>query len=157
MRSRILSPLVLVLASMMIAGVAVAALPPGGTFDDDNGNIHESNIEAIAAAGITKGCNPPYNDRYCPNSNVTRGQMAAFLNRALGLDAASTDYFTDDDGIVFEADINAIAAAGITKGMQSPRQRSVLRRRPGDQGTDGGVPRPRLQLPGGRGGLLHGR
>jgi len=120
MRTRILSPLVLVLASMMIAGVAVAALPPGGTFTDDNGNVHEANIEAIADVGITRGCNPPVNDRYCPSGNVTRGQMAAFLKRALDLAPVSTNYFTDDDGLVFEADINAVAAAGITKGCNPP-------------------------------------
>lgn len=41
-------------------------------------------IEALAAAGITGGCNvsPPL---YCPNAPVTRGQMAVFLSVALGL------------------------------------------------------------------------
>ncbi len=29
------------------------------TFVDDDGNIHEANIEYIAEAGVTKGCNPP--------------------------------------------------------------------------------------------------
>ena len=37
---------------------AAGQLPPGGTFTDDNGNEHEGMIEAIAAAGITLGCNP---------------------------------------------------------------------------------------------------
>jgi hypothetical protein len=31
------------------------------------------------------GCNPPDNDRFCPEGPVTRGQMASFLVRALGL------------------------------------------------------------------------
>jgi len=35
------------------------------------------------AAGITAGCDPPVNDRFCPDDVVTRGQMAAFLHRAL--------------------------------------------------------------------------
>lgn len=39
-------------------------------------------IEALAAAGITGGCG---NGNYCPNQNVTRGEMAVFLARALGL------------------------------------------------------------------------
>jgi hypothetical protein len=41
-------------------------------------------IEALKAAGITGGCNasPPL---YCPDSPVTRGQMAVFLATALGL------------------------------------------------------------------------
>ena len=36
----------------------------------------------LAQAGITRGCNPPTNDRFCPTDFVTRGQMAAFLRRA---------------------------------------------------------------------------
>jgi hypothetical protein len=39
----------------------------------------------LAAAGVTNGCNPPSNDRFCPDSYVTRGQMAAFLVRAFGI------------------------------------------------------------------------
>ncbi len=55
-----------------------------GTFIDDDDNIHEPNIEIIAGLGITVGCNPPLNDKYCPTQDVTRAQMAAFLIRALG-------------------------------------------------------------------------
>jgi hypothetical protein len=51
---------------------------------DDDDSIFEADIEKLAAAGITKGCNPPTNNMYCPNNVVTRGQMAAFLHRALG-------------------------------------------------------------------------
>ena len=101
-------------------GVAAAGLPAGGSFSDDNGNVHEGNIEAIAAGGITKGCNPPDNTLYCPGASVTRGQMAAFLVRALDLPAASDDYFTDDDGTLFESNINRMAAAGITSGCNPP-------------------------------------
>ncbi len=53
-------------------------------FVDDDGSIFEADIERLATAGITKGCNPPVNDRFCPDDPVTRGQMAAFLHRALG-------------------------------------------------------------------------
>jgi poly-gamma-glutamate capsule biosynthesis protein CapA/YwtB (metallophosphatase superfamily) len=91
-----------------------AMLDPGGTFFDDDGNIHEGAIEAIADAGITRGCQDP--DLYCPDQPVTRGQMAAFLGRALNLPAATSDPFRDDDGSIFEADIAALAAAGITRG-----------------------------------------
>jgi len=31
--------------------------------------------------GITVGCNPPSNTKYCPNDNVSRGEMAVFLKR----------------------------------------------------------------------------
>ena len=110
--------------SMLLSVLAVASfagdLPPLGRFFDDDGNIHESNIEAIAADGITKGCNPPANDLYCPDATVTRGQMSAFLVRALGLPATDTDFFIDDAESVFQSDINRLAAAGITKGCNPP-------------------------------------
>jgi hypothetical protein len=108
------------LVVMSVFMTALGSLPAlaAGTFIDDDGNPHESNIEVIAAAGITEGCNPT-GDRYCPGDPVTRGQMAAFLNRAFQLPASSADAFDDDDGSIFEADINAVAAAGITTGCAS--------------------------------------
>ncbi len=90
---------------------------PGGSFADDNGSVHEANIEAIAAAGITTGCRLG-SDRFCPSDPVSREQMASLLVRALALPAAEVDYFVDDDGSVHEANIEAIAAAGITTGCR---------------------------------------
>jgi len=52
-------------------------------FVDDEGHLFEGDINRFADAGITRGCNPPVNDRFCPDDSVTRGQMAAFLVRAL--------------------------------------------------------------------------
>jgi hypothetical protein len=52
-------------------------------FTDDNSSVFEDDIRRLAAAGITRGCNPPDNDHYCPDDGITRGQMAAFLHRAL--------------------------------------------------------------------------
>ena len=87
-----------------------------GRFVDDDGSPHEQSIEWLAAAGITGGCNPPTGDAFCPEHGVTRGQMAAFLTRALDLPASSADRFVDDDTSVFEADVQALARAGITGG-----------------------------------------
>jgi hypothetical protein len=53
-------------------------------FVDDDGSEFEADIEWLASTGITRGCNPPDNDRFCPDQPVTRAQMAAFLHRALG-------------------------------------------------------------------------
>ena len=91
-----------------------------GTFIDDNTSVFETDIEWMASEGITKGCNPPVNDRFCPNSSVTRGQMAAFLVRALDLPPAPSAGFTDTVGTTFEKDIDKLAAAGITKGCNPP-------------------------------------
>ncbi len=98
----------------------LSALPPGGTFVDDDPSVHESSIEAIAAAGITVGCNPPVGDRFCPERTVTRAEMATFLTRALDLDRPESDTFEDDDASVHESSIEAIAAAGITVGCNQP-------------------------------------
>jgi hypothetical protein len=121
MRRRLMSVLIAGWLVVLGAGpLAAAPLDPGGTFRDDDGNVHEGAIEAIAAAGITKGCNPPVNDLFCPAESVTRGQMAAFLARALDLAPVDDDYFGDDDGSVFELQINSLAAAGVTKGCNPP-------------------------------------
>ncbi len=39
-------------------------------------------VEALAASGVTAGCG---GGNYCPNDPLTRGQMAVFLAKALGL------------------------------------------------------------------------
>ncbi len=88
-------------------------------FGDDDGNVHEANIDLIAAAGITRGCNPPDNTNYCPERNIIRGEMAAFMNRALNLNPGP-NAFDDDGDSIFEGDINAIAAVGITRGCNPP-------------------------------------
>jgi len=90
------------------------------SFSDDDGSVFEASIEWLADRGITKGCDPPVNDRFCPDDPVTRGQMAAFLARALGLTAPGTVDFVDDDQSIFEADIERLAAAEITKGCNPP-------------------------------------
>ncbi|MDJ0923011.1 MAG: M15 family metallopeptidase, partial [Acidimicrobiia bacterium] len=92
-----------------------------GLFRDDDGNIHEQDIDTIGAAGISQGCNPPFNDEYCPDREVSRGEIAAFLVRTFGLtDDGGEDWFVDDDESVFQSDINKLAAAGITTGCNSP-------------------------------------
>lgn len=84
-----------------------------GQFYDDDTSVFENDIEKIYASGITKGCNPPTNNKYCVKDPVSRGAMAAFIKRTLSLPAAAQDYFADDGGNIFEGDINAITEAGI--------------------------------------------
>jgi hypothetical protein len=80
-----------------------AALGPGGrppatsrvTFSDvpDSNSLHD-HIEDFAKRGYSSGCG---GSRFCPTSNVTRGQLAVFLVRALELTlpAATTQTFED--------------------------------------------------------------
>lgn len=90
-------------------------LPPSGRnhFDDDDGSAHQGDINALADSGITLGC---ASRQFCPRSPVSRQEMASFLVRGLGLPPVAANYFGDDDGSVHEADINSLAASGITNG-----------------------------------------
>ena len=85
-------------------------------FTDDSGTIFEMNINRLAASEITTGCSPT---TFCPDDAVTRGQMAAFLDRALALPKTTTDYFTDDSSSIFEKSINRLASSGITTGCSA--------------------------------------
>lgn len=100
---------------------AVEPPPPGDGFTDvPEDHLFFMEIEWLAAEDITRGCNPPANTMFCPDGSVTRGQMAAFLFRALDLPASADDHFADDNGHLFEHEINALAEAGITKGCNPP-------------------------------------
>ena len=61
----------------------VSPAPGTATFNDvPTGHPFFQFIEALAASGITGGCG---GGNYCPDSPLTRGQMAVFLSKALGL------------------------------------------------------------------------
>lgn len=97
----------------------VLGTPTGpDAFIDDNGHWAESVINSLAAADIVRGCNPPANTRICPEAQITRGEVAAVVQRMLGL-PKGPDAFGDDDGHWAEGDINALAAARITRGCGS--------------------------------------
>ena len=84
------------MATFLVRAFGLEAADPGG-FTDTEGNTHEDNIDALAAAGVTAGCKAePL--RYCPTRSVTRAQMATFLARALGLvDIPTPAEDTSDD------------------------------------------------------------
>ena len=91
-----------------------------GSFYDDDASIFQLNIDAIAAAGITRGCNPPFVDMFCPKDLVPREAMAAFLVRALGLEVNSHPGFVDVGAVnIFVEDIGRLATAGITLGCSA--------------------------------------
>ena len=58
-------------------------LPPtASAFSDTAGHFSAPYVGAIAARGITGGCDA---SRFCPDAPVSRADMAVFLSRALGL------------------------------------------------------------------------
>lgn len=91
---------------------------PNDYYTDDESSTFEVSINRLTAAGIATGC---AEDRFCPDRVVTRGEMAAFLSRALDLPPTPNDYFGDDDGTLHEVSINRVAAAGITSGCTATR------------------------------------
>jgi hypothetical protein len=69
------------MAIAMTVFAPAAVIAAGGHFTDDETSIFEDDINWMADSAVTLGCNPPTDDRYCPDDNVTRGQMAAFMHR----------------------------------------------------------------------------
>jgi hypothetical protein len=67
----------------LVAGLALlipgAALASHAFGDVPDSNVFHDDISWVKDAGITLGCGDGTN--YCPESSVTRGQMAAFLRR----------------------------------------------------------------------------
>lgn len=92
------SAVVLVLIGAVLAPVAVVA---SHQFTDvPDSSIFHNDIAWLADNGVTQGCNPPANDMFCPADNVTREQMAAFMNRLATsqiVDAGSLNGQTADD------------------------------------------------------------
>lgn len=73
-------PLLVALVTALV--VAPAAVWASDGFDDvaETDTFHDD-IAWLTDTGVTLGCNPPENSRFCPDETVTREQMAAFLHR----------------------------------------------------------------------------
>jgi hypothetical protein len=80
-----------------LAALPAVGMAAGGAFVDDDDSVFEADINWLSTSGVTAGCNPPTNDRFCPDDAVTRGQMAAFMRRF-------ARFLGAEDGIVTEAD-----------------------------------------------------
>lgn len=75
-----LRTITIILGTVLV--IAPAAALAAHQFDDvPDSNIFHDDIDWMRDNGVTKGCNPPANDQYCPKENVTREQMAAFMHR----------------------------------------------------------------------------
>jgi hypothetical protein len=59
-----------------------AAIDPN-RFTDTQESLFVNSTAWLAASGITVGCNPPDNTRFCPDQYVTRGEVAVFLKRII--------------------------------------------------------------------------
>lgn len=90
-----------------------------GFSDVSDTHAHAPGITWVADNGVTTGCAPR---RYCPERDVTRGQMATFLQRALKLPDGGPHGFSDvPAGHPHAKGIAAVAAAGIANGTTDGR------------------------------------
>ncbi len=71
-------------AAVLARALKLAPSPDPPRFSDVDGLADAAAIEAIAAAGITSGCNSD-GTRFCPERIVTRAQAATLLARAFKL------------------------------------------------------------------------
>lgn len=107
------------MAAFLVRTLNLPPAPSAEFIDVTPGSTFEDAINRLAAAGITKGCG---SNRFCPSDPVLREQMAAFLKRGFSLRSAPSAGFSDVvTGSTFEVDINALAAAGITRGCTADR------------------------------------
>lgn len=111
--------LVVLLLSLSLLGSSAAGqivpLPPGGTFLDDDRRFAEPAIEALVASGISNGCGL---EIFCPTASVSRGQMATFLARSLGVDVSdASSAFTDlNEAAYYAGPVNRLAEMGLVTG-----------------------------------------
>ena len=94
--------------------------PTGTRFKDTVGTQFETEIQWLSDHGISKGCNPPANSHFCPESFLIRGEVAAFLDRVFDLPATSVDQFSDDSHSKFEGNLNRTASANVFRGCNPP-------------------------------------
>lgn len=109
------------MAAFLVRALGQGPLASAGTFSDvPAGQWYTGFVERIAQMGISTG----YADgTFRPQTPTSRGEMALFLIRALGLSPRShAGTFSDvGPGAFFTEAVEAIAAAGITNGCGGGR------------------------------------
>lgn len=101
--NRTIGRVLLIAAAVMLAVVPIAAIGAGSFEDVPEDNVFKADIDWLASVGVTKGCNPPQNTKYCPDNNVTRGQMAAFMHRLAVNRVIDADSVDGKDASAFAA------------------------------------------------------
>ena len=87
----------------------------GPFLDVPTTHVFVDDIAWMVDQEITFGCTAD-GLYYCPDADITRGQMASFIDGAFDLADTTADFFSDDSGSVHEGAINRVAAAEITLG-----------------------------------------
>jgi hypothetical protein len=101
-------------AALMVTTVLSTAVVASHIFTDvpDSNQFHGS-ISWMSENEVTRGCNPPDNDEYCPKDNVTREQMASFMRRLAQTYGTVGDQVTDSGNQVTINSASGIEVASI--------------------------------------------
>lgn len=104
--------------AIMLARAVEAKPSSTNHFTDDDGHVAERAINGLADAGIPMGCDE---DRFCPNGEITRGEMAALITRAFEWDReANPDAYVDLDDTAFRDALAKLADRGGLLACDSP-------------------------------------
>ncbi|MTV27459.1 S-layer homology domain-containing protein [Nitriliruptoraceae bacterium ZYF776] len=110
---------VLLVAVLALLVVAIPAAANHAFRDVPSSYVHHNAIGDVADAGITAGCRD--GREYCPNDDVTRGQMASFLARSgsrVAHDASATT-LTAGSGNVNGVPVTVTASGPGASGTQN--------------------------------------
>jgi len=106
---------------LQASGVTLPSNPPDA-YPGDDGSVHETAINQIAALGITDATTGQTGNKYNVSQPMRRDDMAQFLYNAYRVITGSDlpdgpDAFTDDNGNDNEQAINALEGAGVIQGF----------------------------------------
>lgn len=149
--------LVMLMAIVAVGAASIASAATVDRFVDDDSSVHEGAINAVAEMGIVQGCNPPADDRFCPNRPLTRGEMATILVRVGELEQVTSAKFTDTGTSVHRAAIESLAAVGVTKGCNPPINDRFCPTEPLTRGELAAFTSRALSLPAGRDAFIDSR
>ena len=104
----------MIAAALLVVAIAVpAAVIASDSFADvPNSNTFHDDISAIADRGITTGCG---GGNYCPAANMTRAEMAGFINRIFRAEGTIAGYASvEANGTLREGYARNLAAVSVT-------------------------------------------
>jgi Beta-lactamase enzyme family len=131
-RFYIMGLVVLVAVGVAVPEAGWAASGDLGPFIDDDGHPGEPYLAWLAELGAVQGCNPPRNDRICPDRVLNRVEAAKILVRVgvrvgtIPPPGSAPDQFVDAEGIwggAAERLANHLAALGVIDGCDPPANR----------------------------------
>jgi hypothetical protein len=77
--------------------------------DVPDSHIFHTGISWMKDNNITVGCNPPSNTKFCPDDNVTRGQMATFMKRLADNQVVDAGKLDGQDSVAYTTQIDGVS------------------------------------------------